>query len=92
MCTSKRVVNGIKLNDASSSAFGAVLQGSLFGLVGLLPQKYSAIFMSGQGLAGTFAAIAMLIAIGSKPRTYTQNTTGWLIPSCLVTENIQNGC
>lgn len=47
-------------------AFGAVLQGSLFGLVGLLPQKYSAIFMSGQGLAGTFAAIAMLLAIGSR--------------------------
>lgn len=48
-------------------AFGAVLQGSLFGLVGLLPQRYSAIFMSGQGLAGTFAAVAMLVAIGSKP-------------------------
>lgn len=31
-----------------------------------MPQKYSAIFMSGQGLAGTFAAIAMLLAIGSK--------------------------
>lgn len=43
-----------------------MLQGSLFGLVGLLPQKYSAIFMSGQGLAGTFAAVAMLLAIGSK--------------------------
>ncbi len=51
------------------AAFGAVLQGSLFGLVGLLPQKYSAVFMSGQGLAGTFAAVAMLIAIGSKPPT-----------------------
>lgn len=50
----------------SPTAFGAVLQGSLFGLVGLLPQKYSAIFMSGQGLAGTFAAVAMLLAIGSK--------------------------
>lgn len=50
----------------SPAAFGAVLQGSLFGLVGLLPQKYSAIFMSGQGLAGTFAAVAMLLAIGSK--------------------------
>ncbi|MEQ2210316.1 hypothetical protein XENOCAPTIV_011658, partial [Xenoophorus captivus] len=35
--------------------------GSLFGLVGLLPQKYSAVFMSGQGLAGTFAAVAMLV-------------------------------
>uniref|UniRef100_A0A7N8X4C2 Equilibrative nucleoside transporter 2-like n=1 Tax=Mastacembelus armatus TaxID=205130 RepID=A0A7N8X4C2_9TELE len=47
------------------NSFGAVLQGSLFGLVGLLPQKYSTIFMSGQGLAGTFAAIAMLLAIAS---------------------------
>ncbi|KAL4648177.1 equilibrative nucleoside transporter 2-like [Arapaima gigas] len=47
------------------NSFGAVLQGSLFGLVGLLPQKYSAVFMSGQGLAGTFAAVAMLLAIFS---------------------------
>ncbi|KAG9329105.1 hypothetical protein JZ751_007625 [Albula glossodonta] len=46
-------------------AFGAVLQGSLFGLVGLLPQSYSAVFMSGQGLAGTFAALAMLVSIFS---------------------------
>ncbi|KAG9338184.1 hypothetical protein JZ751_026934 [Albula glossodonta] len=48
-----------------SAAFGAVLQGSLFGLVGLLPQSYSAVFMSGQGLAGTFAALAMLVSIFS---------------------------
>lgn len=61
------------LNDSPFvAAFGAVLQGSLFGLVSLLPQKYSAVFMSGQGLAGTFAAIAMLLAIGSKPPMYTQ--------------------
>lgn len=66
-------------------AFGAVLQGSLFGLVGLLPQKYSAIFMSGQGLAGTFAATAMLLAIGSKSTTGTSVAmqpgtfkTGWV--------------
>ncbi|MBN3289898.1 S29A2 protein, partial [Polypterus senegalus] len=45
------------------NSFGAVLQGSLFGLVGLLPQKYSTLFMSGQGLAGIFAALAMLIAL-----------------------------
>lgn len=56
-------------------AFGAVLQGSLFGLVGLLPQKYSGIFMSGQGLAGTFAAIAMLLAIGSKPASHPHTHT-----------------
>lgn len=58
------------------AAFGAVLQGSLFGLVGMLPQKYSTIFMSGQGLAGTFAAIAMLLAIGSKPPPYTKHRRG----------------
>ncbi|MEQ2161835.1 hypothetical protein GOODEAATRI_013685, partial [Goodea atripinnis] len=40
--------------------FGAIVQGSLFGLVGLLPQKYSAVFMSGQGLAGTFAAVRVM--------------------------------
>ncbi|KAA0722893.1 Equilibrative nucleoside transporter 1 [Triplophysa tibetana] len=45
------------------NSFGAMLQGSSFGLVGLLPQKYSAVFMSGQGLAGTFAALAMIFAI-----------------------------
>ncbi|XP_040002216.1 equilibrative nucleoside transporter 2-like isoform X3 [Xiphias gladius] len=43
--------------------FGAVLQGSLFGVVGLLPPRYSTLFMSGQGLAGIFAAIAMLCSI-----------------------------
>lgn len=73
-----------------SAAFGAVLQGSLFGLVGLLPQKYSTVFMSGQGLAGTFAAVAMLLAIASEPPTCTQNTAGCSIPSCLVAERIQN--
>ena len=53
----------------SLPAFGAILQGSLFGLVGQLPQKYSAVFMSGQGLAGAFAAIAMLLAIASESHT-----------------------
>uniref|UniRef100_A0A8C2KTQ8 Uncharacterized protein n=1 Tax=Cyprinus carpio TaxID=7962 RepID=A0A8C2KTQ8_CYPCA len=52
------------------NSFGAVLQGSLFGLVGLLPQKYSAVFMSGQGLAGTFAAFAMIFAIASETLCY----------------------
>ncbi|KAK1792142.1 hypothetical protein P4O66_001919 [Electrophorus voltai] len=45
------------------NSFGAVLQGSLFGLVALLPLRYSSVFMSGQGLAGTFAAVALLFAI-----------------------------
>ncbi|CAJ1086615.1 equilibrative nucleoside transporter 2-like isoform X2 [Xyrichtys novacula] len=66
------------------NSFGAVLQGSLFGLVGLLPQKYSAIFMSGQGLAGTFAAIAMLIALGSEADSETA-ALGYFITPCVGT-------
>ena len=61
-----------------------MLQGSLFGLVGLLPQKYSAVFMSGQGVAGTFAAIAMLLAIGSKIPTPPHKTISSRTPSCPV--------
>ena len=49
--------------DCVSAAFSAVLQGSLFGLVGLLPPRYSTLFMSGQGLAGIFAALAMLFSV-----------------------------
>ncbi|KAK9540749.1 hypothetical protein VZT92_003179 [Zoarces viviparus] len=48
------------------NTFGAVLQGSLFGVVGLFPPRYSTLFMSGQGLAGIFAALAMLLSILSK--------------------------
>lgn len=47
-------------------AFGAILQGSLFGLAGLLPATYTAPIMSGQGLAGFFASVAMICAIASK--------------------------
>ncbi|XP_028267083.1 equilibrative nucleoside transporter 2-like isoform X2 [Parambassis ranga] len=63
---------------------GAVLQGSLFGLVGLFPARYSTLFMSGQGLAGIFAAIAMLCAILSKP---DQNSAalGYFITPCVAT-------
>uniref|UniRef100_A0A8D3C687 Equilibrative nucleoside transporter 2-like n=1 Tax=Scophthalmus maximus TaxID=52904 RepID=A0A8D3C687_SCOMX len=69
------------------NSFGAVLQGSLFGLVGLLPQKYSTVFMSGQGLAGTFAAIAMLLAIASEPPACTQLSAalGYFITPCVGT-------
>lgn len=66
------------------NSFGAVLQGSLFGLVGQLPQKYSAIFMSGQGLAGTFAAIAMLLSIASKAEPKTA-ALGYFITPCVGT-------
>ncbi|KAM9426565.1 equilibrative nucleoside transporter 2-like isoform 1-T3 [Pholidichthys leucotaenia] len=66
------------------NSFGAVLQGSLFGLVGLLPQKYSAVFMSGQGLAGTFAAIAMLLATASEADLKTA-ALGYFITPCVGT-------
>ncbi|KAM8899981.1 equilibrative nucleoside transporter 2-like isoform 1-T2 [Spinachia spinachia] len=66
------------------NSFGAVLQGSLFGLVGLLPQKFSAIFMSGQGLAGTFAALAMLLAIASGTDSETA-ALGYFITPCVGT-------
>lgn len=51
-------------------AFGAILQGSLFGLAGLLPTSYTAPIMSGQGLAGFFASVAMICAIASKSSYY----------------------
>ncbi|KAM6894934.1 equilibrative nucleoside transporter 2-like [Lycodopsis pacificus] len=66
------------------NSFGAVLQGSLFGLVGLLPQKFSSIFMSGQGLAGTFAAIAMLIATASDTDS-EMAALGYFITPCVGT-------
>ncbi|XP_073691686.1 equilibrative nucleoside transporter 2 [Garra rufa] len=66
------------------NSFGAILQGSLFGLVGLLPQKYSAIFMSGQGLAGTFAALAMILAIASEADSDSA-ALGYFITPCVGT-------
>lgn len=46
-------------------AFGAILQGSLFGLAGMLPASYTTPIMSGQGFAGTFAAFSMICALTS---------------------------
>ncbi|XP_052418008.1 equilibrative nucleoside transporter 2 isoform X1 [Carassius gibelio] len=66
------------------NSFGAVLQGSLFGLVGLLPQRYSAVFMSGQGLAGTFAALAMIFAITSEADSESA-ALGYFITPCVGT-------
>ncbi|XP_057709870.1 equilibrative nucleoside transporter 2 [Corythoichthys intestinalis] len=66
------------------NSFGAVVQGSLFGLVGMLPQKYSAIFMSGQGLAGTFAAMAMLLANASDAGRESA-ALGYFITPCVGT-------
>ncbi|XP_068117337.1 equilibrative nucleoside transporter 2 isoform X2 [Hyperolius riggenbachi] len=47
------------------NAFCAILQGSLFGLLTLFPQQYSSMFLSGQGMAGTFAALAMILSMSS---------------------------
>ncbi|XP_007443783.1 equilibrative nucleoside transporter 2 [Python bivittatus] len=47
------------------NSFCAILQGSLFGQLGSFPQRYSTLFLSGQGMAGTFAAVAMLLSLAS---------------------------
>uniref|UniRef100_A0A4W4FFV2 Solute carrier family 29 member 2 n=1 Tax=Electrophorus electricus TaxID=8005 RepID=A0A4W4FFV2_ELEEL len=66
------------------NSFGAVLQGSLFGLVALLPLRYSSVFMSGQGLAGTFAAVALLFAIASEADDQSA-ALGYFITPCVGT-------
>uniref|UniRef100_V9KTY5 Solute carrier family 29 (Nucleoside transporters), member 2 n=1 Tax=Callorhinchus milii TaxID=7868 RepID=V9KTY5_CALMI len=61
----------------------AVLQGSLFGLVGQLPARYSSLFMSGQGVAGIFAALASIIARASDLDEET-TALGYFVTPCLV--------
>nr|XP_061791320.1 equilibrative nucleoside transporter 1-like isoform X1 [Nerophis lumbriciformis]XP_061791321.1 equilibrative nucleoside transporter 1-like isoform X1 [Nerophis lumbriciformis]XP_061791322.1 equilibrative nucleoside transporter 1-like isoform X1 [Nerophis lumbriciformis] len=65
------------------NSFGAILQGSLFGLAGILPASYTTPFMSGQGLAGTFAAFSMICALatGSALR---DSAFGYFITACFV--------
>nr|XP_057915169.1 equilibrative nucleoside transporter 1-like [Doryrhamphus excisus]XP_057915170.1 equilibrative nucleoside transporter 1-like [Doryrhamphus excisus]XP_057915171.1 equilibrative nucleoside transporter 1-like [Doryrhamphus excisus]XP_057915172.1 equilibrative nucleoside transporter 1-like [Doryrhamphus excisus]XP_057915173.1 equilibrative nucleoside transporter 1-like [Doryrhamphus excisus] len=65
------------------NSFGAILQGSLFGLVGILPASYTTPIMSGQGLAGTFAAFSMICALatGSDLR---DSAFGYFITACFV--------
>ncbi|XP_028459666.1 equilibrative nucleoside transporter 2-like [Perca flavescens] len=64
--------------------FGAVLQGSLFGMVGLFPPRYSTLFMSGQGLAGIFAALASLLSILSNAGERSA-ALGYFITPCVAT-------
>nr|XP_029544810.1 equilibrative nucleoside transporter 2-like [Oncorhynchus nerka] len=66
------------------NSFGAVLQGSLFGLVGLLSPRYSTLFMSGRGLAGIFAAMASLFSILSKADRASA-ALGYFITPCVAT-------
>uniref|UniRef100_A0A8C8DNS6 Solute carrier family 29 member 1b n=1 Tax=Oryzias sinensis TaxID=183150 RepID=A0A8C8DNS6_9TELE len=65
------------------NSFGAVLQGSLFGMAGLLPASYTTPIMSGQGLAGTFAAFAMICAIASGS-DIQDAAFGYFITACCV--------
>ncbi|KAM9314034.1 equilibrative nucleoside transporter 1-like isoform 2-T2 [Pholidichthys leucotaenia] len=65
------------------NSFGAVLQGSLFGMAGLLPASYTSPIMSGQGLAGTFAALAMICAIASGSELQDA-AFGYFITACVV--------
>ncbi|XP_062304045.1 equilibrative nucleoside transporter 1-like [Osmerus eperlanus] len=65
------------------NSFGAILQGSLFGMAGLLPASYTTPIMSGQGLAGTFAAFSMICAIASGSEMQDA-AFGYFITACAV--------
>uniref|UniRef100_A0A8C5BCE4 Equilibrative nucleoside transporter 1-like n=1 Tax=Gadus morhua TaxID=8049 RepID=A0A8C5BCE4_GADMO len=65
------------------NSFGAVLQGSLFGLAGRLPASYTTPIMSGQGLAGTFAAFSMICALASGSEL-NDSAVGYFITACVV--------
>ncbi|EMP39245.1 Equilibrative nucleoside transporter 2 [Chelonia mydas] len=62
------------------NSFCAVLQGSLFGQLGTLPQGYSTRFLSGQGMAGTFAASAMLLSMASGVDAQTSALSYFITP------------
>uniref|UniRef100_A0A8D3B6M4 Solute carrier family 29 member 1a n=1 Tax=Scophthalmus maximus TaxID=52904 RepID=A0A8D3B6M4_SCOMX len=66
------------------NSFGAILQGSLFGLAGILPASYTTPIMSGQGLAGTFAAFSMICALASMSHTLSDSAFGYFITACVV--------
>ncbi|XP_075704204.1 equilibrative nucleoside transporter 1-like [Rhinoderma darwinii] len=65
------------------NSFGALLQGSLFGLAALFPASYTAPIMSGQGLAGTFAAFAMICALASGS-ALEDSAFGYFVAACAV--------
>lgn len=62
------------------NSFCAILQGSLFGLLGGMPQKYSSLFLSGQGMAGMLAAIAMLLSMASGVDAQTSALSYFVTP------------
>uniref|UniRef100_A0A3B4ZXQ2 Equilibrative nucleoside transporter 1-like n=1 Tax=Stegastes partitus TaxID=144197 RepID=A0A3B4ZXQ2_9TELE len=65
------------------NSFGAILQGSLFGLAGILPASYTTPIMSGQGLAGAFAAFSMICALASGSKLQ-DSAFGYFITACVV--------
>ncbi|KAM7385384.1 hypothetical protein PAMP_001470 [Pampus punctatissimus] len=65
------------------NSFGAILQSSLFGLAGMLPASYTTPIMSGQGLAGTFAAFSMICALASGSELQ-DSAFGYFITACVV--------
>ncbi|XP_033956552.1 equilibrative nucleoside transporter 1-like [Pseudochaenichthys georgianus] len=65
------------------NSFGAILQSSLFGLAGILPASYTTPIMSGQGLAGTFAAFSMICALASGS-ALQDSAFGYFITACAV--------
>ncbi|TMS22935.1 Equilibrative nucleoside transporter 2 [Larimichthys crocea] len=71
-------------HGCSGPVFSAVLQGSLFGVAGLFPARYSTLYMSGQGLAGIFAALAMLLSIISNAEK-SSAAMGYFITPCVAT-------
>ncbi|XP_050949615.1 equilibrative nucleoside transporter 2 [Labeo rohita] len=64
--------------------FGAVLQGSLFGLVGKMPPRFSSLFMSGQAVAGIFSGIAMLLS-NIYETDSESSALGYFITPCVAT-------
>ncbi|KAI7796311.1 equilibrative nucleoside transporter 2 [Triplophysa rosa] len=64
--------------------FGAVLQGSLFGLVSKLPPRYNSLFMSGQAVAGIFSGIAMLLS-NILETDSESSALGYFITPCVAT-------
>uniref|UniRef100_A0A803JSA4 Solute carrier family 29 member 1 (Augustine blood group) n=2 Tax=Xenopus tropicalis TaxID=8364 RepID=A0A803JSA4_XENTR len=65
------------------NSFGAILQGSLFGLAALFPANYTSPIMSGQGLAGAFAALSMICALASGS-ALEDSAFGYFITACVV--------
>ncbi|XP_048216596.1 equilibrative nucleoside transporter 2 [Perognathus longimembris pacificus] len=64
------------------NSFSAVLQGSLFGQLGTMPSTYSTLFLSGQGLAGIFAALTMVMSMASGVDAQT-SALGYFVTPCV---------